>query len=790
MQKYSCGNWFAVLKLRTGSILKGRFEIIQELGEGGFATVYLGRDLELARDVALKMMKDTYQADYIARFKREARLMSSLRHKNIVSIFAFDQTDDEVPFIAMEYLKGRSLLRIINESGKLDRKTTFAVLRQICEGLSFAHNAGVVHRDISSQNIFLLATSDELQVKILDFGLSRPFLSEAGQGATLTQTGVLVGNPMYMSPETVRGAKADRRSDIYSLGCVLYEAITGVVPFPSDSTLNVIHSHQNTYPAEPNLKFWNNHDDEQLIKDIALSCLQKEPEKRFQDCQEILDALSSARVQAQRLDKIDQWAGFDARNSLRKKRLLIALLALVGLLAYCLFNDSAFSVLLKVVAPILPAAFEQDLAEKLIEKRRPLPALILLESLDKIEQSKTDQVRSFRCRYYIAQACMQHADIKGFNSSFGRLMQVARSCPDSKEKYKLLSRSWHFLDETAASRGLSLQWLRWEAELLDQMLLSKYQNRAETGACFGAIIRSSRKLPLAFSDPSTWSALARTCTLYVGGSRMIFSQTETDFLNYLGSVSVGSQAEEVERLMNARLAASAHSGEDIKYMRLIFAESILEGKPELASQSADLYLKEVGDLVSPDHNCRAIIVKAGALQNKGDYPASIKLLDEGWNLVKTREVKGYIANKLLVLRLRGLYHCDRFAEMKKCSQILQEQIWGENGVAKSAERLQDLREIGLFQSQWLEALDSYRETKQEKLIEKELQNMLLQLQKEHWQMNEFVSVALLNRFRKGPSKELVDALLQHSVQKQDEFIRSRRGLEIMNENSRQFMPLK
>ncbi|WP_457825412.1 hypothetical protein, partial [Staphylococcus aureus] len=84
--------------------------------------------------------------------------------------------------------------------------------------------------------------------------------------------------------------------------------------------------------------------------------------------------------------------------------------------------------------------------------------------------------------------------------------------------------------------------------------------------------------------------------------------------------------------------------EDIKYMRLIFAESILEGKPELASQSADLYLKEVGDLVSPDHNCRAIIVKAGALQNKGDYPASIKLLDEGWNLVKTREVKGYIAN--------------------------------------------------------------------------------------------------------------------------------------------------
>ncbi len=222
-------------------ILAGRYELGEVLGRGGMGVVYRARDLALERVVAVKCLPATSADDAVAgaRFEREALAAAALPHPNIVTVF--DAGRDGVErFIVMECVSGRSLDRLLSETGAFEWRLAVAVGRQVASALAAAHQAGIVHRDIKPGNVML---DDAGTVKVLDFGIVR-----LDQGATLTQTATVLGSAQYLAPELAHGAEADARSDIYALGCVLYELLTGGPPFQGDQPAAVLAQHMSASP--------------------------------------------------------------------------------------------------------------------------------------------------------------------------------------------------------------------------------------------------------------------------------------------------------------------------------------------------------------------------------------------------------------------------------------------------------------------------------------------------------------------------------------------------------------
>lgn len=297
-------------ELRPETLLQNRYQILSKVGEGGFAVVYRAQDCQLNREVAIKVLKITAldQGEESARFQREAKLLAQLQHKNIVSTFAFDiLNDNKTPYLVMEYLQGKSLRTLLEEKkGKLDFQQVEFILQGVCQGLSHAHKAGIVHRDLSPANIFLSQYGTETIVKIVDFGLSRIYSSEAEQSGKLTSTGALMGNPPYMSPEQTGTGKVDQRSDIYALGCILYECLSGKQAFVAEQPIAIIYMQNKTYPPEPKFD-WMDHEKEELYKYLALRCLQKNPDLRFQNCDELLQTVKS--MLPAEAEKLSPWAG-------------------------------------------------------------------------------------------------------------------------------------------------------------------------------------------------------------------------------------------------------------------------------------------------------------------------------------------------------------------------------------------------------------------------------------------------------------------------------------------------
>ncbi len=310
------------IRLADGYILDDRYKILSKNGEGGFASVYCAFDQVLDRQVALKVMKHPQDEDGRARFLREAKLLSKLSHKNIVSIFAFDLLEEAVPFIAMEYLTGRSLQTMLSECGKLPPKQIMTLLIQCCEGLDYVHKANITHRDLSPANIFLVDGFEDLQVKLIDFGISKAHANSGATGSVATATGFLIGNPPYMSPEACLGQKTDSRGDIYSLGCIIYECLSGKKPFDADSIMGIIYKQQNEYPPPPLSEKDFDDDETRLLADVALRCMQKDPSKRFQSCDDILQYLSNKGSEDKNIDALDGWRGDKShahRQSTRRK---------------------------------------------------------------------------------------------------------------------------------------------------------------------------------------------------------------------------------------------------------------------------------------------------------------------------------------------------------------------------------------------------------------------------------------------------------------------------------------
>lgn len=268
-----------------GKILGNRYEIIEKIGNGGMATVYKSKDRVLNRYVAVKILRDEFTTDeeFIKRFRIEAQSAASLTHPNIVSIFDVGN-EGSLYYIVMELIKGKTLKEIITEeNGPLPWKWSLNVVTQIASALETAHKNNIVHRDIKPHNIII--TEDGI-AKVTDFGIAK-----AVSNSTITAFGTTIGSVHYFSPEHARGGYTDAKSDLYSLGVVMYEMLTGRVPFDADTPVSVALKHMQEEPVEPKEL---NENIPQVVNDIIMKAMQKDVNLRYQSATEMLKDLNAA----------------------------------------------------------------------------------------------------------------------------------------------------------------------------------------------------------------------------------------------------------------------------------------------------------------------------------------------------------------------------------------------------------------------------------------------------------------------------------------------------------------
>ncbi|WP_198587249.1 Stk1 family PASTA domain-containing Ser/Thr kinase [Glycomyces xiaoerkulensis] len=327
-------------------LLGGRYEIGEVIGYGGMAEVHRGRDLRLGRDVAVKLLRADLSRDesFLVRFRREAQNSASLNHPNIVAVF---DTGEEhgVPYMVMEYVNGRTLKEVLTAQGRFDHVDACEIVGDMCSALDFSHRHHIIHRDVKPGNVMLSETN---QVKVMDFGIARALAS--GQ-ATMTQTSAVIGTAQYLSPEQARGETVDARSDVYAVGCVLYELLVGHPPFTGDNPVSVAYQHVREDarpPSELNPAI------PAAVDAVVMKALAKNPENRYRSAGEMREDLiraargervgapmvmgADARTQVIGAGATERIAPIESRRDGKKPWLValgvIAALALVGLAAF------------------------------------------------------------------------------------------------------------------------------------------------------------------------------------------------------------------------------------------------------------------------------------------------------------------------------------------------------------------------------------------------------------------------------------------------------------------------
>ena len=274
-----------------GTIISERYRVLRKLGEGGMGVVYLAEHILIEKKVALKILGEDFarKADLVARFMQEAKAASRIGHENIVDISDFGQTASGSVFFAMEHLEGSDLATAIREDGPMAFSRVLPIVQQICRALAAAHGKGIIHRDMKPENVFIITKNGKPDfVKILDFGIAKmSALDEPNE--RLTRTGMIFGTPEYMSPEQARGDRPDHRVDVYALGCIIYEMLTGDVPFHAETFMGVLTKHMFETPEPLGTHVPVPSDVEALV----MRALAKNRDERFQSMRELADALTA-----------------------------------------------------------------------------------------------------------------------------------------------------------------------------------------------------------------------------------------------------------------------------------------------------------------------------------------------------------------------------------------------------------------------------------------------------------------------------------------------------------------
>jgi len=310
-------------ELTIGSTFAGRYQIIEELGKGGMGSVYKVLDTELEETVALKLLKPEIASDdvMIERFRNELKFARKITHKYVCRMFHLSKHEN-TPYITMEYVSGEDLKSTLRRVGHLGTGKAVHIAKQVCEGLAEAHKLGVVHRDLKPQNIMI---DKKGQAHIMDFGIARSLKAKG-----VTTAGMMIGTPDYMSPEQVEGTEVDHRADIYALGGILYEMLTGDVPFEGKTPLIVVVKHKTEIPREP--KEFNPHIPDALNQ-LIMRCLEKKRENRFQNTAEILKELEGIEKEIPTKEMILEGEKTIFRAFLRKlkeRKIIPAVAAFIG----------------------------------------------------------------------------------------------------------------------------------------------------------------------------------------------------------------------------------------------------------------------------------------------------------------------------------------------------------------------------------------------------------------------------------------------------------------------------
>lgn len=284
--------------MMSGKIIDGRYEIIEEIGRGGMAIVYRAKCLVLNRYVAIKVLRPEYRddAEFIKRFKIEAQSAGSLSHPNIVSIYDVGNEDD-IEYIVMEYVEGITLKQYLSAKGVLQWKEAVDYASQICSGLEHAHKKGIVHKDIKPENVII---TKEGILKITDFGIAKAI----NQG-TIATGGLTMGSVHYFSPEQARGGFTDAKTDLYSLGILIYQMVTGRLPFEGDSAISIAMQHIETEPVRPSVF---NPSIPKSLETVILKAMKKEQSERYQTATQMLIDLKKVYVGSEvRYDEGDEF---------------------------------------------------------------------------------------------------------------------------------------------------------------------------------------------------------------------------------------------------------------------------------------------------------------------------------------------------------------------------------------------------------------------------------------------------------------------------------------------------
>ena len=283
----------------TGHVLGDRYRLVSILGEGGMGTVYLAEHVTIGKQLAVKVLGAEFsqQESYRIRFLREAQSISRIAHENVVEVTDFGVAPNGSLYLVMEYLQGEGLSDTLDREGALAWGRTKQIVLQVCRALHAAHEKGILHRDIKPENCFRIKRGANRDfIKVLDFGLAKVVSDEPGMETSLTAIGGVIGTPEYMSPERVRGEKLDERSDVYSVGILLYEVCTGCVPFSGDHYTLVLDQQLHAQPVPPRVVAPHAGITPEL-ESVILQALEKDRARRYPNIRALAEAVAAIPVQ-------------------------------------------------------------------------------------------------------------------------------------------------------------------------------------------------------------------------------------------------------------------------------------------------------------------------------------------------------------------------------------------------------------------------------------------------------------------------------------------------------------